>query len=60
MLCPAKYSWSRVTGIEAAEPRAGMNYGKRLREALPPMTPVANEVEALAWLGELRAEALAF
>lgn len=28
MLCPAKYSWSRVTGIEAAAARAGMNYGK--------------------------------
>ncbi|HEY9066365.1 MAG TPA: ATP-dependent DNA helicase, partial [Burkholderiaceae bacterium] len=39
---------------------AGMNYGKRLREALPPMTAVANEAEALAWLGELRAEALPF
>lgn len=30
MLCPAKYSWSRVTGIEAAVTRAGMNYGKSL------------------------------
>lgn len=30
MLCPAKYSWSRVTGIEAAAARAGMNYGKAL------------------------------
>jgi len=39
---------------------AGMNYGKRLREALPPMTPVANEGEALAWLSELRAQALPF
>jgi ATP-dependent DNA helicase DinG len=39
---------------------AGMNYGKRLREALPPMTPVANEAEALAWLSELRAEVLPF
>jgi ATP-dependent DNA helicase DinG len=39
---------------------AGMNYGKRLREALPPMTPVANEAEALAWLGELRGETLPF
>lgn len=28
MLCPAKYSWSRVTGIEAATVRAGQNYGK--------------------------------
>jgi ATP-dependent DNA helicase DinG len=39
---------------------AGMNYGKRLREALPPMTPVATEAEALAWLSELGAEALPF
>jgi len=39
---------------------AGMNYGKRLREALPPMTPVASEEEALAWLSELGAEALPF
>lgn len=29
-LCEAKYSWSRVTGIEAAVARAGMNYGKAL------------------------------
>lgn len=28
MLCPAKYSWSRVTEIEAVATRAGMNYGK--------------------------------
>ena len=28
MLCPAKYSWSRLTGIEGASPRAGINYGK--------------------------------
>lgn len=34
MLCPAKYSWSRITGIEAAAPRAGMNYGKALHLAL--------------------------
>jgi len=39
---------------------AGMNYGKRLREALPPMSPVATEAEALAWLSELGAEALPF
>jgi ATP-dependent DNA helicase DinG len=39
---------------------AGMNYGKRLREALPPMTPVATEAEAIAWLSELGAEALPF
>lgn len=34
MLCPAKYSWSRITGIEAAAARAGMNYGKALHLAL--------------------------
>jgi len=28
MLCAAKVAWSRVTGIEAATPRPGMNYGK--------------------------------
>jgi len=39
---------------------AGMNYGKRLREALPPMTPVATEEEALAWLSGLGAEAFPF
>jgi ATP-dependent DNA helicase DinG len=33
------------------DPRmAGMNYGRRLREALPPMTRVADEAQALAWL----------
>jgi len=32
-----------------------MNYGRRLRAALPPMTAVANEAEALAWLEELSA-----
>jgi ATP-dependent DNA helicase DinG len=30
-----------------------MPYGKRLRAALPPMAGLANEAEALAWLGEL-------
>jgi len=32
---------------------AGMNYGKRLREALPPMTRLSQETEAIAWLREL-------
>ena len=32
-----------------------MNYGRRLREALPPMTRLASEAEALAWLEELAA-----
>jgi ATP-dependent DNA helicase DinG len=30
-----------------------MGYGARLRAALPPMTAVASEAEALAWLAEL-------
>jgi hypothetical protein len=30
-----------------------MGYGARLRAALPPMTAVATEAEALAWLAEL-------
>ncbi|HEY1090325.1 MAG TPA: ATP-dependent DNA helicase, partial [Burkholderiaceae bacterium] len=30
-----------------------MNYGRRLRAALPPMTPLVEEAEALAWLREL-------
>ncbi|HJW10691.1 MAG TPA: ATP-dependent DNA helicase, partial [Albitalea sp.] len=38
------------------DPRmAGMNYGRRLRQALPPMSVVATEAEALAWLSELSA-----
>lgn len=43
--------------LVVCDPRmAGMNYGRRLRGALPPMTPVANEAEALAWLQLLNAE----
>jgi ATP-dependent DNA helicase DinG len=30
-----------------------MGYGARLRAALPPMTTVTTEAEALAWLAEL-------
>jgi len=30
-----------------------MGYGRRLQKALPPMTTVATEAEALAWLAEL-------
>jgi ATP-dependent DNA helicase DinG len=42
--------------LVVCDPRmAGMNYGRRLRAALPPMTAVANEAEALAWLTELSA-----
>jgi ATP-dependent DNA helicase DinG len=43
--------------LVVCDPRmAGMNYGRRLREALPPMTPVADEAEALAWLQRLNEE----
>lgn len=47
--------------LVVCDPRmAGMNYGKRLREALPPMTPVANQAEAMAWLTELSGLELPF
>ena len=40
--------------LVVCDPRmAGMNYGRRLRAALPPMTQVANEGEALEWLRQL-------
>lgn len=40
--------------LVVCDPRmAGMNYGRRLRQALPPMTPVTSEDEALAWLAQL-------
>ncbi|MFT3665801.1 MAG: ATP-dependent DNA helicase [Piscinibacter sp.] len=43
--------------LVVCDPRmAGMNYGRRLREALPPMTRVANEAEASAWLETLASE----
>jgi ATP-dependent DNA helicase DinG len=32
-----------------------MGYGKRLLRALPPMTPITDEAQALAWLDELAA-----
>jgi ATP-dependent DNA helicase DinG len=42
--------------LVVCDPRmAGMNYGRRLREALPAMTRVASEAEALEWLRSLRA-----
>jgi len=37
---------------------AGMNYGRRLREALPPMRLVDTEDEALAWLSALSGAAM--
>jgi len=47
--------------LVVCDPRmAGMSYGKRLREALPPMTTVASEAEALAWLASLAGETLPF
>jgi ATP-dependent DNA helicase DinG len=47
--------------LVVCDPRmAGMNYGRRLREALPPMTQVASEAEALAWLELLASEARPF
>ena len=47
--------------LVVCDPRmAGMNYGRRLREALPPMTRVASEAEALAWLESLAGETLPF
>ncbi len=37
--------------LVVCDPRlAGMNYGKRLCQAMPPMTRLASEAEALAWL----------
>jgi ATP-dependent DNA helicase DinG len=42
--------------LVVCDPRmAGMNYGKRLRQALPPMAMVASEAEALEWLASLSA-----
>ncbi len=42
--------------LVVCDPRlAGMHYGRRLREALPPMARVATEAEALDWLASLRA-----
>lgn len=41
--------------LVVCDPRmAAMSYGRRLREALPPMTRVASEAEALAWLATLK------
>ena len=40
--------------LVVCDPRmAVMNYGKRLRQALPPMTNVDTEADALAWLASL-------
>jgi len=46
--------------LVVCDPRmASMPYGARLRAALPPMTVVGSEEEAMAWLASLRGEALA-
>ena len=45
--------------LVVCDPRmTGMNYGKRLRQALPPMASVSTESDALAWLQELSGEHL--
>ncbi|WP_082368624.1 ATP-dependent DNA helicase [Piscinibacter sakaiensis] len=45
--------------LVVCDPRlAGMHYGRRLRDALPPMAPVADEAEATAWLARLAADRL--
>lgn len=42
--------------LVVCDPRlAGSHYGRRLREALPPMAPLADEASAQAWLAELAA-----
>ena len=47
--------------LVVCDPRmAGMNYGKRLRQALPPMALVSTEAQALEWLSLLSAEALPY
>ncbi|MDP9045963.1 MAG: ATP-dependent DNA helicase [Pseudomonadota bacterium] len=47
--------------LVVCDPRmAGMNYGKRLRDALPPMTALATEAQALDWLAELAEASLPF
>jgi len=40
--------------LVVCDPRmAGMNYGRRLRAALPPMGQLTEEAEAMAWLRQL-------
>jgi len=47
--------------LVVCDPRmAGMNYGKRLRQALPPMALLTTEAQALEWLSMLSAEALPY
>ncbi len=43
------------------DPRmAGMNYGRRLRDALPPMTRLLKETDAMAWLEDLASQSRPF
>ena len=43
--------------LVVCDPRlASMNYGARLRAALPPMTRLTSEEEAVNWLGALRCQ----
>jgi ATP-dependent DNA helicase DinG len=45
--------------LVVCDPRmATMGYGRRLFAALPPMTRIADESEAIAWLGELAVAAV--
>ena len=47
--------------LVVCDPRmVGMNYGKRLRQALPPMTLVNSEAQALDWLASLATAARPF
>ena len=47
--------------LVVCDPRmAGMNYGRRLREALPPMTRLTEESDAIEWLAGLSADFLPF
>ncbi len=47
--------------LVVCDPRmAGMNYGRRLRDALPPMAPLASEADALAWLEVLGSQSQPF
>jgi ATP-dependent DNA helicase DinG len=46
--------------LVVCDPRmATMSYGRRLRLALPPMSPLKSETEAIEWLGSLAALPLA-
>ena len=44
-----------VCDMRMAAPPIGKPYGRRLRDALPPMTPIETKQQALAWLHELAA-----